>query len=78
MEFEDSPITAFLEASATAVGVGMVLGGFAAGLMGVLRGRPQAELEFHVVRVGYLFAAFCLFVRMADVTRAYELLGYVL
>ena len=69
MEFHDSPITALLEASATAVGVGMVLGGFGAGLVGVLRGTPREKIELRVLEVGYLFAAACLVVRFADILR---------
>lgn len=65
--FEASPLTAFLEASATAVGVGMVLGGFAAGFAGVLAGRPRDELEYQVLKVGYFVAAFCLVMRWVDV-----------
>jgi hypothetical protein len=66
VDFEDSLITAFLEASATAVGVGMVLGGFAAGLLGVLRRTPRDVFELRVLKVGYLFAAVCLLVRLGD------------
>ena len=69
MEFEDSSITAFLEACATAVGVGMVLGGFAAGLVGVLRNTPRDVLELRVLKVGYLFAAVCLLVRLFDLAK---------
>lgn len=68
MGFEDGLITAFLEASATAVGVGMVLGGFAAGLLGVLRRTPRDVLELRVLKVGYLFAAVCLLVRLGDLS----------
>jgi len=78
VEFEASPITAFLEASATAVGVGMVLGGFATGLVGVLCGTSRDVLELQVLKVGYLFAALCLVIRLADIAIAYGLLGYVL
>lgn len=69
MKVEDSPITAFLEASATAVGVGMVLGGFAVGLIGVLRRKSRDELEFHALKAGYLLALFCLAVRWVDIIR---------
>lgn len=67
MEFEASPMTAFLEASATAVGVGMVLGGFAAGLAGVLTSRPRGELEHQALKAGYFFAACCLIMRWAEI-----------
>lgn len=67
MEFKASPVTALLEACATAVGVGMVLGGFAAGLVSVLLGRSQELLERRVLQVGYLTAAFCLAMRLLDI-----------
>jgi hypothetical protein len=67
VEFEASPITAFLEASATAVGVGMVLGGFAVGLAGVLMHAPRDQLERGVFKAGYIAAAFCLAMRWADI-----------
>lgn len=65
--FETSLVTALLEASATAVGVGMVLGGFAAGLVAVLLRRPRAESEYRALKAGYLFAAFCLAARWIDI-----------
>lgn len=67
MEFADSSITAILEASATAVGVGMVLGGFGAGLAGVLVGTPRDQVEYSALKAGYVFAAFCLVMRWADI-----------
>jgi hypothetical protein len=66
VEFEASPISAFLEAAATAVGVGMVLGGFAAGLAAVLRGSGREKLESRALDAGYAFAAVCLAVRLAE------------
>ncbi len=69
MEFEASPITAFLEASATAASVGMVLGGFAAGIVGVLASMPRDRLEHGALKTGYVFAALCLVVRWIDIAR---------
>jgi hypothetical protein len=69
VEFEDSPITAFLEAAATSVGVGMVLGGFFAGLAGVLSRAPREVLERQVLNAGYVVAAFCLVLRLAELIR---------
>jgi hypothetical protein len=66
MEFEASATTTFLEAAATAVGVGMVLGGFVAGLTGLLSGWDRGKLDFHVFRFGYGGAALCLALRLAD------------
>jgi hypothetical protein len=67
VEFEASPVTAFLEASATAVGVGMVLGGFAAGLAGVLVGAPRDHVEYSALKAGYVLRAFCLVMRWAGI-----------
>lgn len=67
MEFEGSLITALLEASANAVGVGMVLGGFVAGVIGLLTEVSRDELERSVLKVGYGVAAFSLAVRLSDI-----------
>jgi hypothetical protein len=67
VRIEDGTITAFLEASATAVGAGMVLGGFAAGLLSVVVSRSRDELERRVLKAGYFLAAFCLGVRWAEI-----------
>lgn len=69
MEFGVGPISALLEASATAVGVGMVLGGFLAGLRGLLWERARSRVEQDVVNAGYIGAAFCLVVRLVEMTQ---------
>ncbi|HEX2162263.1 MAG TPA: hypothetical protein VHF88_10645 [Thermoleophilaceae bacterium] len=69
MKFEESPVTAFLEAAATSVGVGMVLGGFFAGLAGVLCGAPREDLERQVLTAGYLVAALCFALRLVELAR---------
>jgi hypothetical protein len=66
VELEEGPITAILEAAATSVGVGMVLGGFVAGLVGVLLKLPRETLELGVLNAGYFMAALCLLVRAVD------------
>jgi hypothetical protein len=48
--------------------VGMVLGGFAAGLVGLLIGWDRGKLEFQVMRFGYSGAAICLGLRWLDLT----------
>jgi len=63
---DSGPISALLEASATAVGVGMVLGGFVAGLVGLLGRSAREELERRGVDLGYMAAAFCLAVRLLE------------
>lgn len=69
MELEAGPVSALLEASATAIGVGMVLGGFVAGLAALLCRRARDEMERGVVASGYVFAAVCLAVRLVEIAR---------
>jgi hypothetical protein len=68
--FEVGPVSALLEASATAVGVGMVLGGFVAGLAALLRRSARDEIERSVLVAGYPFAAFCLGVRLVELAQS--------
>ena len=73
------PLSALLEAAATAVGVGMVLGGFVAGLAGLLRRRTRSEIERSIVVAGYPAAVFCLGVRLVEsLCKPYKLLGDLL
>ncbi len=67
MELDPGPLSALFEASATAVGVGMVLGGFVAGLVGALGRRGRDEYEREVVNAGYMAAAFCLAARLVEI-----------
>ena len=69
MEFETGPISALLEACASAVGVGMVLGGFVAGLVALLDRRPRDLVERRILNAGYGFAAFCLAVRLMEIAQ---------
>lgn len=66
MELEGGKITAFLEAAATAVGVGVVLGGFIAGLVGLLSGWDRETLDLRVVKYGYAGATACVVLRLID------------
>lgn len=70
METGSGPITTFLEAAATAVGVGLVLGGFVAGLAGLLRGVAREELELLALKGGYVGAAACLASRAVELAIA--------
>lgn len=63
---EPGPISAFLEEAAAAVGVGMVLGGFAAGLTGRLLCKASGDLERDVLSGGYLAASICLGLRLVE------------
>jgi hypothetical protein len=47
------PLTTLFEGFATAVGAGVVLGGFAMGIFRVLARRPREELEAKVLIDGY-------------------------
>lgn len=46
--------TTVLEAVATAVGAGIVLGGFLVGVVGLARGWTRADLERRVLRDSYI------------------------
>jgi hypothetical protein len=48
------PLTGVFEALATAVGAGMVLGGVAAGILGLLRGSPRTDIEEYALVSGYV------------------------
>jgi len=69
VDFEAGPLSALLEASATAVGVGMVLGGFGAGLATLSCRWSRNEAEQAIVRAGYVFGAFCLAVRLVELAQ---------
>jgi hypothetical protein len=47
------PFTAVVESLATAIGAGMVLGGFAIGTAGFLAGRSRQELAERALTDGY-------------------------
>lgn len=66
MELEPGTISASLDAAATAIGVGMVIGGFVGGLARLLRGAGRGDLEHSALKAGYLFAVVCLVVRAAE------------
>ncbi|HEY7456447.1 MAG TPA: hypothetical protein VH703_04145 [Solirubrobacterales bacterium] len=48
------PFTSLIEGAATAAGAGMLLGGFATGLRGVLAGHPRPTLEGRALEGAYL------------------------
>lgn len=53
MTFSSGPLTPFLMACATAAGAGIVLGGLAAGVVGLLLSWDREELDFRVRKGGY-------------------------
>lgn len=48
------PVTSAVEALAAVVGVGIVLGGFAMGVLRVMSKRPRAEVEGQILTAGYV------------------------
>jgi hypothetical protein len=46
--------TSFLEAAATAVGYGAVMGGFVASGVGMVTGRARKDLEANALRAGFI------------------------
>jgi hypothetical protein len=48
------PLTIVTEALATAVGAGVVLGGVAAGILGLVRGSSKVEIEESALASGYI------------------------
>jgi hypothetical protein len=48
------PATAVIEALATAVGAAAVLGSIAAGIWGLVRGSPRADIEDDALAGGYI------------------------
>jgi hypothetical protein len=60
------PLTAGVEALATAVGAGVVLGSFAMGIGRVLAGQPRWMLEDYVLTDGLLGGLFGLTITLID------------
>lgn len=57
---EIGPLTSAMEALAAAVGAGMLLGGFAVGGTGLVRGLSRRTLDRQVLASGYAGGAFAL------------------
>jgi hypothetical protein len=58
--FADGPLTGVLASCAAIAGAGLVLGGIAAGMIGVLRSWESTTLDFRVRKAGYWGAMFAL------------------
>lgn len=57
-------LTTLLETVATSIGAAVVVGGFVAAGMGMLKGRSRREMEANALRHGFVaggFGMFCLF-----------------
>lgn len=65
------PLTALFEGLATAVGAGIVLGGFAIGLYRFWIGRSRQELEANVLADGYLGGAVGVGIVLLDLLMRY-------
>jgi len=59
-------VTDFVEALASAVGAGMLLGGFAIGSAGTVLGWPRAKLEKWALASGYGGGAFAVLMASFD------------
>jgi hypothetical protein len=62
------PLTGLLESFAAAVGAGMLLGGFAAGLVALIRGWPRRLFDRSVLESSYAGGAVAIIVILADIT----------
>lgn len=65
------PLTAVFEATAAAVGAGILLGSFGSGLVGLLLGDSKAAFEARVLRDGYIGGAAASLAILADITFRY-------
>lgn len=59
--------TAFMEALASSIGAGAVVGGFVGGLTSFLSGRPTSEPEERALRYGYFGGLVGLVLLAADI-----------
>jgi hypothetical protein len=64
-------LTMVTEALATAVGAGMLLGGFAAGCAGVVFGWNRPKLDEEVLAGGYIGGTFAVFLALVDTLVSY-------
>jgi hypothetical protein len=66
VELSTGPLTSLLASCAAAAGSGTLLGGLAAGLIGVLRSRESDDLDVRVRRAGYYGGALGLSLLVID------------
>lgn len=67
------PLTGLVEALATAVGAGVVLGGVGTGIWGLARGSSRAEIEGSTLLNGYVGGGFGAIAALFDVILRYGL-----
>jgi len=68
------PLTGVFEALATAVGAGTVLGGVAAGILGLLRGSSRVGIEEYAFAGGYIGGGAGAFLALVDSVMRYALM----
>jgi hypothetical protein len=69
-------LSAILEAVATAIGVGIVFGGFVGATAGLVGGWSRKDVERHALRDGYFGAVFALAWWGADLIVGYAVLPW--
>jgi hypothetical protein len=67
------PATGFMEALATAIGAGMVIGGFLAGIVGMGLGWHKPKLDRSTLAGGYAGGGFAVLLLIIDLGMRYKL-----
>lgn len=62
------PLTDLMQSVAAGVGAAMLLSGFAAGLLGLVRSWPKAQFDARVVEFSYLGGSGGIMVILVDIT----------
>jgi hypothetical protein len=65
------PLTPLLEGAAAAVGAGILLGGFATGVAGLMLAWPRRDFEGRVLRDGYIGGLLGVVVVIVDLVLRY-------
>jgi len=68
------PLTGVLEALATAVGAGVVLGGVATGILGLVLGAKRADIEEYALVSGYIGGGIGAALALVDLILSYALM----
>ena len=68
------PFTTLSETAAAAVGAGVILGGFAAGIRGLAAGRRRADVEDRAFFGGYIGGAIGALIAILDLCLRYSVL----
>lgn len=65
------PLTTLMEGAAAAVGAGILLGGFATGVAGLVLAWPRREFDARVLKDGYIGGLLGVAMMIADITFRY-------